>query len=34
MEIEELEEKEEHDQIMIEDMSYAQLRDMQNSHIS
>ena len=33
-EIEELEEYEEHDQIMIEDMSYAQLRNMQNSHIS
>lgn len=33
-EIEELEESEEHDQIMIEDMSYAQLRGMQNSHIS
>jgi hypothetical protein len=33
-EIEELEESEEHDQIMIEDMSYAQLRSMQNSHIS
>jgi len=28
MEIEELEEKEEHDQIMIEDISYAQLRGM------
>jgi saccharopepsin len=27
-EIEELEESEEHDQIMIEDMSYAQLRTM------
>ena len=34
VEIEELEESDEHDgQIMIEDMSYAQLRSMQNSHI-
>lgn len=33
-EIEELEESEEHDTIMIEDLSYAQLRGMQNSHIS
>lgn len=33
-EIEELEESEEHDQIMIEDVSYAQLRGMQNTHIS
>lgn len=32
-EIEELEELEEKDQIMIEDVSYAQLRDVQNHHI-
>lgn len=32
-EIEELEESEEADQIVIEDMSYAQLRGMQNAHI-
>jgi NifU-like protein involved in Fe-S cluster formation len=32
-EIEELEETDEMDNIMIEDMSYAQLRGMQNAHI-
>lgn len=32
-EIEDLEESDEHGQIIIEDMSYAQLRDLQSAHI-